>query len=232
MKKFLVLLLLTLVAAMSHAASPTKPIVSVLGDSYSTFEGYVPEGNRVWYSPKVVNDRTDVTDVRQTWWWQLITEGGYILGVNESYSGATVSYTGYHGNDYSDRSFITRLPRIGATDILLIFGGTNDAWTDGPIGEYRYEKLTRGHFYEFRPAMGYLLTQAVNRFPGTRIICIINDGLKAEVTESIVEICHHTGIEYIRLTDIDKRSNHPTVKGMTQIKDQVLDYLRHHPTPK
>ena len=107
--------------------------LSILGDSYSTFDGYIPEGNASWYFTNTQNGRTDVTDVRQTWWWQLINEGGFILGSNESYSGATVSYTGYRGEDYADRSFITRLPRIAPSDILLIFGATNDSWVGGPL---------------------------------------------------------------------------------------------------
>ena len=40
---------------------------SVLGDSYSTFEGYIPEGNAWWYSssPQGPND---VVKVEDTWW--------------------------------------------------------------------------------------------------------------------------------------------------------------------
>ena len=94
-------------AQARHAA---KPVVSILGDSYSTFEGYIPVGNAVWYDTRPNPKKTDVSDVKHTWWWQFISRGGYILGVNDSYSGATVSYTGYNGADYSDRSFITRLP--------------------------------------------------------------------------------------------------------------------------
>jgi len=50
-----------------------------------------------------------VVNVRLTWWWQLIKDGGYLLEKNESYSGATICYTGYNDEDYSPRSFITRI---------------------------------------------------------------------------------------------------------------------------
>lgn len=224
------LLLLAAVAFTScfclQAKNVAKPVVSILGDSYSTFDGYIPEGNATWYSTSTQGNRTDVTDVRQTWWWQLINEGGYILGVNDSYSGSTVSYTGYRGEDYADRSFITRLPRLGSPDIILIFGATNDSWINGPIGEFKYSKLTRGHLYEFRPALGKLLVEAQNRYPGTRIVFIINSELKEEITSSIIEECEHFGIEYVQLRDIDKKSSHPSVLGMKQIKDQVLYFLK------
>ena len=77
--------------------------------------------------------------------------------------------------------------------------------------------------------MGKLLREAQNRFPGTRIVFIINSELKAEVTDAIKETCKHYGVEYIELHDTDKNHSHPTVKGMAQIKDQVLQYIN---TPK
>ncbi len=224
-KNFLLLLLVVSVIFGVQASGRGKQIVSILGDSYSTFEGYIPEGNEPWYGPSNTK-QTDVKDVRQTWWWQLISEGGYILGKNESYSGATISYTGYRGQDYRDRSFITRLPNLGPADIILIFGGTNDSWCGAPLGEFVYNKLTRGHLYEFRPALGKLLSETLNRYPGSRIVFIINSELKESITSSIVTECEKFGIEYIQLVDIEKQSGHPSIKGMTAIKDQVLKVLQ------
>lgn len=226
MKRFVLAALMCLAAAgAAHAADRAKPVVSILGDSYSTFDGYIPDGNEPWYFATAREELTDVTDVRQTWWWQLVSEGGYILGVNDSYSGATISYTGYNGADYRPRSFITRLRRIAPPDVLLIFGATNDSWCGAPLGEYAYENLTLGHLYELRPALGRLLQDAQTRMPGTRIMYIINSELKPEVTESIITVCRHLGVEYVELRDIDKRAGHPTVLGMSQIKTQVLKAL-------
>ena len=208
---FICCLVLLAVPAL-RAAGKAKPVVSILGDSYSTFEGYIPAGNASWYATVPWENRTDVVNVRQTW--------------NDSYSGATISYTGYNGEDYSDRSFLTRLPHLGSPDLLLIFGGTNDSWTGGPLGEYVYDNFTRGHLYEFRPALAKLLTEAQNRYPGTRIVFIVNTELKDEITESIVEICTHLDVEYVMLRDIDKLAGHPSIKGMEQIKNQILQYLK------
>lgn len=209
-----------------NAQEKAKPVVSILGDSYSTFDGYIPQANESWYFTEPVENRTDVVDVKQTWWWQLISEGGYILGENDSYSGATISFTGYRGEDYSPRSFITRLPRLGSPDILLIFGATNDNWAHSPVGEYVYGNVPRYRLYEFRPALSKLLSEAQNHYPGTRIVFIINTELRPEITSSIVEVCRHYGVEYVELRDIDKRNGHPSVKGMTEIKNQVLRFLK------
>ena len=64
--------------------SAQKLSISVLGDSYSTFEGYVtPSTNEMWYYEESGN-RTDVNDVQQTWWWQVASQGGYKLCINNS----------------------------------------------------------------------------------------------------------------------------------------------------
>lgn len=226
------LALLTLVLLGGEAAnaeSPkrvAKPVVSILGDSYSTFRGYIPEDNAFWYSTSPDRSRTDVDDVTQTWWWQLISEGGYILGKNESYSGATICFTGYRGEDYADRSFITRLPRLGSPDILLIFGGTNDSWARVPMGEFVYRNLTRGHYYEFRPALGKLLDEAKKRYPGTDIYFILNTELSDDVNDAVRKECELFKVNLIELKDIDKKAGHPTKLGMTQIKTQVLQALQ------
>ena len=54
--------------------------VSVLGDSYSTFEGFItPKTNYTWYFAKPDQKNTDVTDVTQTWWHRVVTDKGWKL---------------------------------------------------------------------------------------------------------------------------------------------------------
>ena len=202
-----------------------RPRVSVLGDSYSTFQGYIPEGNEAWYYTPVDTSRTDVDNVTQTWWWQVINQAGCLIEKNDSYSGATVSYHGYDNQDYSARSFITRLPRLGSPDVIFIFGGTNDDWAGAELGEYQYDHFTQADFYTYRPALAYLLQQAKERYPNVKILFIINSELRIEIVESTKVICSHYSIPYIELKDIDKKLNHPTVKGMKAIAQQVLEFI-------
>lgn len=79
-----------------------------------------------------------MVSVRNTWWHQFIKENNYRLCVNNSFSGATICHTGYRSEDYSDRSFITRMKALGCPDIIFIFGATNDYWAKSPLGEYQY----------------------------------------------------------------------------------------------
>lgn len=223
MKRLLILLALAAIS-LTPLAGQVRERISILGDSYSTFSGYIPAEYEQWYTGDT--KMTDVTDVRQTWWWQVVKEGGYLLEKNDSYSGATISYRGYHGEDYSERSFITRLTRLGSPDILLIFGGTNDSWAGVEVGAYKYENQTREDLFTFRPALAKLLCEAQSRFPNVRILYLINTGLRKEITESTIEICKHYGVEYLQLKEIGKQSGHPNIAGMKAIANQVLAVLQ------
>ena len=60
-----------------------------------------------------------------------------------------------------------------------------------------------------------------DRYVGANIYFILNDGLRDEINTSVKTICAHYGIQCIELTNIDKKSGHPSVAGMKQIADQV-----------
>lgn len=207
------------------AWAQSKPVVSILGDSYSTFEDFIPEGNEVWYYAKP-QKRTDVTRVEQTWWWQVISEGGYRLGENNSWSGATVCNTGYRDEDYTNRSFVTRSTHLGVPDIILICGATNDSWAGVKMGEYQYKDWRRADLYYFRPAMAKMLDNIRLHYPNVKVWFILNTELKSDINASVDEICKHYGVPVIRLHDIDKQSSHPSVKGMRAIADQVLAAMK------
>ncbi len=225
MKRLTFLFLVTLACLASQAQS--KRGISILGDSYSTYKGFVlPDSNYVWY-PQEKAENNDVQDVRQLWWQQLIRNNqGYRLCQNNSFSGATICHTGYEGADYSDRSYCTRLWHLGSPDVILVFGGTNDTWAKSPIGQFQYSNWQKSDLYNFRPAMAYVLASLQNRYPGVDIYVIINDILSDEVTSSMKTICDHYQVQYILLHDIDKQWGHPSQKGMQQIAEQVASALK------
>lgn len=221
MKKLIAFVVLAVSAWMAGCAE-VAPSVSILGDSYSTFEGYVePSTNEMWYYEPLRDERTDVRSVTQTWWHKFIKENGYKLCVNNSYSGSTICNRGYDGADFTDRSFLTRCKNLGNPDIIFVFGGTNDSWAGVTIGNYKYENQTQGDLYKFRPAICKLLRMMTERYPNVAIYYIINDGLSSEIVESINTVCKHYNVPTIQLTGIDKINGHPSVKGMEQIASQV-----------
>lgn len=216
----------TILLALSLSISPTivaEKTFSVLGDSYSTFEGKnsLPWAD-MWYrhfdTPRPEND---VTDYEQTWWAMLDADPDFRLDCNNSWSGSTVCLTGYDGRNFADRAFITRLNNLGNPDIILIFGGTNDSWANAPIGEYKYSGWTNDDLTYFRPSFAYMLSQLQALYPKAEIYNILNSELKPEINESVREICSYYHVRNIPLSDIDKQSGHPSVAGMKSICDQV-----------
>lgn len=195
--------------------------ISILGDSYSTFEGFVtPAYNEVWYS-NAGTQGNDVNSVDQTWWKLLCDKYGYTLDTNNSYSGSTISCTGYRKNDYSDRTYASRIYNLGDPDIILVFGGTNDCWIPAPVGEYKYDGWTKSDLYSFKPAFAYLLHNLTMLYPDKKIYSILNCDLGEEIPEAMATICERYGVEMIALQGIDKQRGHPSQEGMRQICEQV-----------
>ena len=216
------LFLLPILLLMCLVAGAQNKKVAVLGDSYSTFEGAIPKGNAIWYFKRNNPNQTDVNRVEQTWWAQLIERKGWELLMNNSFSGSTICNTGYNKEDYSDRSFTKRMDNLGGNpDIIFIFGATNDSWAHAPIGEFKYENITKDDLWSFRPAMAYMLDWMTKHYVKSDIYFLLNDGLSKEVTESSKLICQHYGVKCIELKGIHKMAGHPSIKGMQQIADQI-----------
>lgn len=233
MKKSLFIALVAMFAICCPAEAKYTKSISIFGDSYSTYAGYLqPDTNFVWYESQPGKWRNDVHKVTETWWHQLIKNNGYKLCVNNSFSGSTICNTGYvdkktgKHQDYSDRSFATRLDNLGNPDIILVCGGTNDSWAGAPIGEYKYSDWTKEDLYSFRPAMAYMLEGLINHYPNVEIYFILNSELKESINESCRTICAHYNVPLIELKDIDKQVGHPSIKGMKSFAEQVAKAIK------
>lgn len=207
-----------------------KDSIFILGDSYSTYEGHIPQGYAAYYAPETKWE-AKLRDHTYTWWHRYIKDTDSILVRNSSYSGTTICYTGYDGADVKNTSFITRIQRLidsgffkeNKVDTLFVFGGTNDSWANAPLGEMMYKDWTQKDLYFVLPAIGYLLNLLKENFADTKVVCILNsDEYKPEILKAYTEALSHYGIDYIEVTDFDKLSGHPTELGMEQIEKQIL----------
>ena len=204
--------------------------VLILGDSYSTFEGFNPKGNNVWYQ-KGGHDRTDVTEVTQTWWYQLIQETQSNLVLNESFSGATVCNT--ERENIPHTSFIYRLNNLiergffkeKEINTVFVFGGTNDSWIDSPVGENKYENFTKEDLDFVLPAFCYLLKTLKTLLPKAKIVSLINTELKEEISKGFQKAIEKFEVTPVVFQEIGKNFRHPNILGMKQIKEEVLKVL-------
>ncbi|MBQ7856273.1 MAG: hypothetical protein IJ348_04065 [Alistipes sp.] len=140
-------------------AQNTEPVtaapkrVSIIGDSISTFRGYISYN----YGAHYPTTDGDLNLVGQTYWWRLIYD--YMQNAcferNLAYSGTAVARTtnekysdtedyNWYGQDFCTR-FINQ-QGLGKADIVLIHGGTNDRGHNvDPLAPNGYE--IRGEAY-------------------------------------------------------------------------------------
>ncbi len=204
--------------------------IIVFGDSYSTYEGYIPEGYATYYPREC---EMTVRDVSKTWWQMLADETDSEIVLNNSWSGSTVCNKGYDGDCSTTSFFIFRLGQLidkgffreNQIDRVFVFGGTNDSWTDNDCGSFQYTDWTPEDLMLILPGYAYFMHKLMTVVPREKIHAILNTELRKEVTEGIAEICKHYGIVLTRLKDIDKFNGHPTHQGMTAIKNQVMSDL-------
>ena len=211
--------------------------IMIFGDSYSTFAGCIPEGYAAYYTGKRTAEepQPDVPSAEHTWWGLLLKETGVNLVRNDSWSGSTIGFIGWGGKDTSGTSsFIYRLEKLSAEgffekneiDTVFVFGGTNDSWSDAPLGAPMLDGFAREDLYNALPAIGYFFKKLRATLPSAKIYGICNSGIKGEIVNAIQNACKANGAKAIALTDaVDKASGHPTVQGMIDIKDQVLAAL-------
>ena len=137
--------------------------IMIFGDSYSTYEGYIPDGFAVYYSGHRELP-PDVFDVKRTWWGRIIEQTGSTLVQNNSWSGSTLGNTGYNNSDCStSSSFIYRFEKLWnegffeehKIDTLFVFGGTNDSWSEAPLGELKFENIEKEDLFCVLPAICY-----------------------------------------------------------------------------
>lgn len=226
MKKYILLSLAlcgTLFTSALCGAEKPVPRVSILGDSYSTFRGWIPRGNAIYY-PRLTHN--DVSKVEQCWWSIVIKAIGGKLEKNESWSGSTICYTGYRGSNASASSFVKRADRLGNPTLILICGGTNDSWAGSPIGDYMWNSWDEKDLFEFRPAMAKMLHDIKKLYPQARVFFILNSELKPAINDSVHKICEYYNVTCIDLKNVDKQSGHPSVKGMQTFADQVVKAIQ------
>ena len=212
-------------------SSVTLGNVVVFGDSYSAFEGHIPEGFAAYYNDTSADFGVHSPD--KMWWHRLMEKTGSNLLLNSSYSGSTVCHTGYYGDDYSAFSFISRLDKLiengffaeNKVDTIVILGGLNDYWAESPRGEIKYGDFTAEELYSFYPALSYFFSRAREVSPETRIIYVSEEYLPEDMKADIREICLYYGADVVEIHDISKINGHPDKNGMKSISEQIVEYL-------
>ncbi len=225
------LLLMLFLAACGKDPMPeptkTRTRFSVLGDSYSAFEGCVdPESNDVFPYSLI-----GITDYKQMWWYEVADANGWKLEKNNSFSGSLICNCD-HNEYYAPHSFIHRMDDLGNPDVIFVFGATNDVFNGADLGDYVYAAWTEEHLRMFRPGLSYLLSSLDELYPHAKVYLMVdmdlcsggvNDSIRDAFIESMHVVADHYGAQCIDLYTVYKQRWHPNVYGMRSIARQVID---------
>ena len=228
------LVLLCLPLALSGCGESKSDVrlgnILILGDSYSTFGGHIPEGYPPYYYEDV--EYINVDEVEETWWSIVASRCESTVALNESYSGSTVCHTGY-GGDCKATSFVTRFERLveegyfekNRIDTVIILGGLNDLWSGAPLGEVKFGEISVEEQYSFLPAVAYLLQSIKATLPEAKILFAVEQDLSEEMKVGIREICGELQVTRVELEGVSKKHSHPDKKGMVTIAKQIVAAL-------
>lgn len=207
----------------------------IFGDSYSTHKDYIPDGYPHYYCSEGRCPEEPQTKMlpEQTWWGQLMRHTDGVLVLNNSWSGSTIGYTGYDGDCSESSSFIYRYQKLwdsgffkeNKIDTIFVFGGTNDSWCDAPLGKAQLSDWHEDDLFQVLPAICYFGDCLKRNHPDVRIVFIANCDIKSEIIDCLHGLSRRIGAECVQLRNIDKVSNHPTILGMRQICEQILQQL-------
>ena len=139
--------------------------ISILGDSISTFNGYIPEGNASYYPAGTVQSVSD------TWWKKLIDALGMTLNVNNSWSGSRVTTT--DGDDSA--GCMVRAQSLGTTpDVIIVWMGINDFNNEVLLGTYDGSTAVPEVTTTFREAYGIMLNKILTAYPSSEVwVCTL-----------------------------------------------------------
>ena len=205
---------------VSTSLSFAGKVVSIMGDSISTFEGWIPveDGHNLNHRKRYPQSNL-FEDVRLTWWHMLINNLGAKLGVNDSWAGSMVSNTattnsGDIGPDACMASItrITNLGSNGTPDLIFFYGGTNDAARNVPMGTFEPSKfqqvdLTSTTWSTFADAYAVAIMRMQHYYPDAKIIAMTPTWTTSyytpqrldEVVKMIKEICDYYGVAVVDL---------------------------------
>ncbi|WP_097025428.1 GDSL-type esterase/lipase family protein [Clostridium peptidivorans] len=155
--------------------SPLKGLnLSIMGDSRSSYPGWVPDGYRYYYN----GSNAGVSSVDQMWWKRLADNNDMNILKIESYSGSKVSNNKLNDPDYvfvpfSDLSRCNNLHAAEADpDIIVIMGGTNDFSKDfAKLGTWNGHEAISTDDSNFRGAYALMLHRIQTRYPFARVFC-------------------------------------------------------------
>lgn len=146
--------------------------LSIMGDSLSTFDGWIPPEYVVFYPRD-----GELSSVEETWWMGLLSDTGMELCSNASSSGSTCvgDSTAIDNPKYGCSGY--RIQGLTGDhgeypDIILVYMGTNDLLITAPLGDNDGTRsVEEGMITDFSDAYCLILDKLSSTYPSAQIFC-------------------------------------------------------------
>ena len=66
----------------------------------------------------------------------------------------------------------------------------------------------------------------MDTLPKAKIYCLVNTEIKGEIISAMNLACKEYGVTAVNFDRIDKKYGHPTVQGMIDIKNGVMNLMK------
>lgn len=221
-------------------------LVSIVGDSISTYTGYNPEGYSVYYNREKQRNNS-LNSVHDTWWAKVNQALGAYLCVNNSYSGSRVTGTEFPAASCEERLSNLQTDKY-SPNIILIYIGYNDWGYGVKVRRRGLKALTGKNRLIFTDAYEHMLTKMQEHYPEAQIVCgtLMRSKLKdnegwnfpeayAGVTfedynEAIRKICRRKKCYLADIGSLNRRyetldGSHPTREGHITIANAWIESL-------
>lgn len=195
----------------SYKCTYNGKTLSILGDSISTYAGYIPSGNANFYT----GSNCGVSSVNDTWWMKLINAFGMTLNTNNSWSGSRVTTT----NDSGSAGCMTRCQSLGTNpDVIIVYMGINDFNNEVALGTYDGNGEFPVATTTFREAYAIMLDKIMTAYPTSEVWCATLPSCERNGTTGVPEINGNN----VLLDDFNK-----AIRNLAQVFGaKVLDHAQ------
>ncbi len=240
--------------AASKESDYNGKIISILGDSISTYAGYIPtaDGYNLEHLARYPQDNL-FSGVEHTWWMQVIESLGAKLGINDSWRGTTLDAK--NATDATSISNLQRIKNLGANgtpDVILLFGGTNDYGQLSNVDTFDPNKIPREvdlttiQWKSLSQALVSTIMRIEHFYPDAQLVVMLPTFTKSYYSntkltngnKTMIDVCKHFGLPYVDLTTCGISTSHlpdgihPNKEGMDLITDAVMKVMLEQCTVK
>lgn len=146
--------------------------LSILGDSLSTFNDYIPRDYNIFYP-----GNSGIPMVEGTWWYQVLNATGMRLCTNASSANTNVTGSSVATDGSAPGCSFRRIMDLrdidgSAPDVIIIYMGVNDFARDIPLGTFQSPSIqAEGIPATFSSAYELMLRKIKALYPNAAVYC-------------------------------------------------------------